>query len=362
MFEFRPSPTHRRSGVLTVVAAAILATGLAMSPVLGTQAAALEVAPVCADTVPSPQTPVVIKLATLAPNGSAWHEILKEMAARWREASGGLVTLRIYPGGVAGEEIDVLRRIEEGQLQAGSLSLAGLSRITPYVYVLAIPMAMESWEDLARVRDRMQPRLESVFEENGFVLLNWGDIGWVHFFLPQPDASFEAVKKHRFVAWSDDSTIDLWKESGFRNAYFELSDVLPALREGRVDAVGTTPLFMLANRWYPEVPYMVDLSWTPLVGATLIDRDAWQSIPAEYHAELMRIAHQAGERMQSEIRRMEADAIAAMEARGMEVIHPSDAVAEQWRRFFEGAYPHLRGPIIPEAWFDEVLSMVNESR
>jgi len=309
-----------------------------------------------------PESPVVLKLATLAPSGSAWHEILKEMGADWREASGGLVTLRIYPGGVAGEEEDILRRIEEGQLQAGSLSLAGLSRITPYVYVLAIPMAMESWEDLARVRDVMQPRLEGVFEENGFVLLNWGDIGWVRFFLPDRDASFASVKKHRFVAWSDDSTIDLWKDSGFRNAYVELSDVLPALKEGRIDAVGTTPLFMLANGWYPQVPHMVAMPWTPLVGATLIGRESWNSIPARLHPELLEIARHAGVRMQSEIRRMESDAIAAMEARGMEVVQPSASVLEEWRAFFESAYPELRGPVVPEAWFDEVLRLTSGSR
>ncbi|MEN8374626.1 MAG: TRAP transporter substrate-binding protein DctP [Gemmatimonadota bacterium] len=309
------------------------------------------------DTPPPLGDTLVIRLATLAPNGSAWHEILKEMSARWREASGGLVTLRIYPGGVAGEEEDILRRIGEGQLQAGSLSLAGLSRITPQVYVLAIPMAMKSWDDLARVREVMQPRLEAVFAEKGYVLLNWGDIGWVRFFLPKPDPSLDAVREYRFVAWADDSAVDLWKDSGFRSVYLELADVLPGLEESRIDAIGTTPLFMLANRWYPLIPFMVEMPWAPLVGATLIDRETWTRIPSELRPELLRIAHEAGERMQAEIQRMEVDAVAAMEARGLEVIHPDPEQLQEWRRFFEEGYPALRGPLVPEEWFDEVLRL-----
>ena len=45
---------------------------------------------------------VTIKLATLAPEGSSWHLILKEMGEEWKKASNGRVTLKIYPGGVVG--------------------------------------------------------------------------------------------------------------------------------------------------------------------------------------------------------------------------------------------------------------------
>ena len=350
---------HSRATVATTAATVftMLLGVIALSAFTGPQVPAPEM-PADQLAVAGPDQ-IIIKLATLAPGGSAWHEILKEMGDRWRAASDGQVVLRIYPNGVAGEEGDILAHMKSGQLQAGSLSLAGLSRISSYVYVLAIPMAMQSWDDLARVRRVMQPRLEEVFEENGYVLLNWGDIGWVRFFLPNSDASFEAVKRHRFVAWSDDSTVDLWKESGFQNTYVDLGDVLPALLEGRVNAVGTTPLFMLANRWYPQAPYMVEMPWTPLVGATLVDRDAWESIPANLRPELMSIAQEAGAKMQAEIRRMEADAINAMELRGLKIVRPDPAVLEEWRRFFEASYPDLRGPVVPEDWFDEVLELAN---
>ena len=306
--------------------------------------------------------PIVIKLATLAPSRSPWFEILQDMGAEWAEASGGRVTLRIYPGGVAGEEADVLRKMRIGQLHAGSLTIAGMGRITPAVNVLAIPMLMETQEDLERVRTALEPRIEAVFAEKGYVILNWGDVGWMRFFVPEPDPSPDALRRYKFVAWSDDNTLDLWRDAGFRNVILNMADVLPGLQTGLADAIGTTPLVVLSKQWFPFVPYMVDLPWAPLVGATIIDRRTWERIPAELRPELMRIARDTGERLQSEIARMEEDAIAAMVERGLEIVRPSPEEIEAWRTLFTTAYPKLRVPVIPEAWFDEAVRVANEGR
>lgn len=306
--------------------------------------------------------PVVIKLATLAPRGTVWHDLLLEMGDQWSQASGGRVELRIYPGGVAGEEADVLRKMRIGQLQAGSLSLAGLQRISPHVSVLAIPMLMETPEDLARVRTAMEPRLEQLFADNGYVLLNWGDVGWIRFFFSDADVSPEAAKRRRILAWSDDSLQDLWRDAGFRPVVLNLADVLPGLQTGLVDAMGSTPLFVLSNQWFPFVPYMLDMAWSPLVGATLVDRRSWEQIPAGIRPELVRIAREVGAEIQVEIQRLEEEAIEAMEARGLTVVKPTPQQVKAWRDLFESAYPMLRGTVIPADWFDEALRVAREGK
>ena len=45
-----------------------------------------------------------IKLGALAPGGSPWHRILRDMAEAWKFASSSEVELRIYAGGVIGNE------------------------------------------------------------------------------------------------------------------------------------------------------------------------------------------------------------------------------------------------------------------
>ena len=100
----------------------------------------------------TPKT-ISIKIATLAPSGSPYHEIMMDMAADWRKASNDRVVLKIYPGGVAGGEVDILRKIRIGQLHAGALSMSGLSRALPEMSVLSTPMIYKSRENLLQVQE-----------------------------------------------------------------------------------------------------------------------------------------------------------------------------------------------------------------
>lgn len=300
--------------------------------------------------------PIVIKMATLAPNGSPWHEILKEMAADWSKASDGQVTLRIYPGGVAGDEADTVRKIRIGQLQAGLLSNGGLSAIAPEAYALAIPMAADSWEAVDRVGDALIPRVEALLYEKGFVVLNWGDAGWVRFFVPEADPSVETTQKAKlFVTAGDDRTVEIWKAAGFNAVPLAATDILPGLQTGMINAYNTTAILALASQWFAFTPYMIDLPWAPMVGATVVSRRAWEKIPEPLRSRLKEIAAGVGPKLRTEIRTLEADAIREMQKRGLKVTKPNAEQLKRWREVVALAYPKMRGSLIPKDWFDEAL-------
>jgi len=90
----------------------------------------------------------VIKLGTLAPAGSPWEQALRKLAGDWSRLSIGRVSLRIYPGGVAGDEDDMLRKIRIGQLNAAALSGPGLSTIVPGVLALQVPLLVTDDDEL----------------------------------------------------------------------------------------------------------------------------------------------------------------------------------------------------------------------
>ena len=104
---------------------------------------------------PHPAAAETIKLATLAPAGSPWHDALLDMGEAWKDLSGGRVTLKIYAGGVAGDESDMVRKMRIGQLQAATLSAGGLPDIAPEFRALQLPMMFRSYEELDYVRDRI---------------------------------------------------------------------------------------------------------------------------------------------------------------------------------------------------------------
>ena len=81
----------------------------------------------------------VIKFATVAPEGTTWMKHMRRLAKDIKEKSGGKLAFSIFPGAVAGDELDVLRRIRVGQIHCAAFSGVGFGQILPMVRVLDLP-------------------------------------------------------------------------------------------------------------------------------------------------------------------------------------------------------------------------------
>jgi len=300
--------------------------------------------------------PIVVKLATLAPSGSPWHEWLKEMGVRWHQVSDGQVVLRIYPAGVAGSEFDTVRKIRIGQLHASLMTNNGLRGIAPEVLALVIPMLTDSPESLDKVFSDLTPGLNGLLESKGFVALNWGTAGWVRFFIRDHNPSIEAVRKARLWVWSgDDTSVGIWKSLGFNAIPLSSIDVLPSLQTGMIDAFNSTPLLALANQWFPFTPAMIDMPWAPLIGATIISKRTWEKIPEAIRPELKAVARDIGSRLRHDAHVMEQEAIREMQKRGLVVVKPDAGQLRRWQKIIKSAYPKLREKTVPAEWFDAAL-------
>lgn len=309
------------------------------------------------------QRPLRFNVGTVAPEGSPWHEILQQMGQDWEEISGGKVILRIYPSGVLGDETDMLRKVRIGQLQAVALSSAGLERIERAASCLQIPMLIDSYEELDYVWDRIAPTLEERIERKGFVVLNWGDVGWVHFFTTVPAKTPDDIRKLKlFTSAGDPETEKLYKELGFRPVPLAVTDLLPSLQTGLVEAIDVPPLFALLEQLFGLANHMIDIKWAPLVGATVVSKRSWERIPEHLRPQLLEAARAAAQQRRGEIRKLGDDAIVEMQKRGLKVIHLDADMIAEWHSEAEAAYPKLRGGLVPADLFDEVVRLRNEYR
>ena len=307
---------------------------------------------------------VVIKLATVAPKDSIWHEHLKKVDQRWQEISGGQVKLRIYAG-TLGDEDDILRRIRIGQLDAGTISTAGLSSIHRATKAMHIPLAFTSNEEMEYVRNGIAKTLKPLLMGKGFRVLSWGEVGWIRFFTRQPVATPDDLRKQKLFIWSNGDSAEsekLWQDLGFDTVSLSSIDIMPALQTGMIDAYQAPPLIALANQWFPFTPYMTDLKWAPLTGATIITEKAWQKIPAEFQADFARVVFEEGLNLQLDVRKLEQQATDAMVKRGLQIVAVDSAAKQAWLNAVQLSYPKIRGTVVPEKYFDEALSLRDEFR
>jgi TRAP-type C4-dicarboxylate transport system substrate-binding protein len=306
---------------------------------------------------------IVVKMATLVPQGSDWYTTLQELGQKWQEASGGRVTLRLYPGGVAGDDSDVVRKMRLGTLDAGVLTSVGLADVDRAVYALELPMGYTDYDEFNAVLDKMTPQLEKIYADKGFVILAWADAGWVHFFAKSPVRTPDDLKALKLFAWAgDDFAVELWKSSGFKPVPLPSTEISTALQTGLVSALPTTSQAAVLLQWYTHAKYMTDVNWAVLLGGIVVSRKSWERIPADLRPALLKAAQDACAKARAQTRESVVSDVEAMEKRGLTVVHLDAADIDAWRRAAEAAYPTLRGKYVPAAEFDEALRLRDEYR
>ncbi len=324
--------------------------------VLSSLAVALQAPPARAQTV-------TVKLATLAPDGSTWHEALKDLGARWAERSGGRVQLKVYAGGVAGDETAVTSKMRIGQFGAALITSHGLTSITTYIRAFGLPRMIRSYEELDYAIEKLRPALDRRLAEKGFVELGFAEAGMVRFFVSEPTASLERIQKMKLFTWAGDAdTTELWNRAGFRTVPLPATEIMTGLQTGLISAFPTAPAIALASQWYSFVRGLVDMEIAPLVGALVMTKREWERIPAELRPALREEAERTVAKMRVENRRLEREAIAAMKKRGLQVVTPGEAELRQWNAKADEVNRSVRGGYIPAEAYDDIVAALAARR
>ena len=297
-----------------------------------------------------------IKLGTIAPKNSVYHEVLLRMRQSWREISGGAVDLTIYPGGVAGDEITMLRKMRAGQMQAALISGSGMSFLDEGISALQMPLTFESVEEFDFVRSKMVPVLERRLEDKGYTALGWGDAGWAYFFAVREFRTPGDLRDMKlYTSKGDDEMLRLFSEFGLRAVPLDLTELQANLETGLVDVFVVPPLVAAGYQWFASAPHMLNMRFLPIVGAVLIANDTWNGIPEDQRALMREAAAAAAAEVQAAVREQEKAAIEEMRKYGLNVIEPDAAAMAEWRREVDQAHPGLRDRYAPAALIDEVL-------
>jgi TRAP-type C4-dicarboxylate transport system substrate-binding protein len=306
---------------------------------------------------------VTIKMATLVPEGSSWHQILKETAEKWKTLSGGRVVVHIFPGGVAGDDADVVRKMRLGTLNAGVMTEVGVAEIDKAVYALGVPMMYSSYEEVDAVLEKMRPGLEARMEAKGFVVLNWLDGGWNHFFTQKPVAVPDDLKGLKLMTTAGDPQgEDIYRAAGFHPVPLPAPEISTALQTGLISAIQVPPQVAVITQYFTHAKYMTDLNWLLLLGATVISKSTWEQIPADVRPALLAATREAGSRLRADVRASGDRDVEAMKKRGLVVV-PVDARArELWRKAAENVYPRIRGTVVPADAFDEAVRFRDDYR
>jgi TRAP-type C4-dicarboxylate transport system substrate-binding protein len=303
----------------------------------------------------------IVKLGTIAPEQSVWHDALLQIRQRWRDISGGEVELRIYAGGVLGGEDEMVRKMQRRGIDALAISGAGLPLIDDSVSCLDMPLLFSSYEQLARIRQAVSPEIETNMAARGYKLLGWAEAGWVHFFAKSPVHVPEDLRRQRlWIATGSPDYEHLLNQFGFRVVALPVTDMLTGLQTGLIDAIDVPPLFALVDRSYQHADYMTDLNFAPLNSAVVISLAVWERLPERYHDRFLDAVRTAIEELRMETQNAEREAISEMQARGLNVVELNESERAEWDALAKSAYPELACSRKHPALFESVMRLQRE--
>jgi TRAP-type transport system periplasmic protein len=330
--------------------------------------AALALAALVATTGSSATTgsaagPIVIKIASIAPTRSPWDKALQQVANDWEKLSNGAVLVKIYAGGIAGGEQDMIRKMRLGVLQGGVFSNMGMAKIDHDLTVLAIPFLFHSREEFDAVFEEMRPTFEGIVERRGFKTMFWTIAGWVNFFAKTPIIDPDDMKKHKMSVTADFPEIEqVWKRMGCEAVTGDQGDLMIQLQSGAVTALYLPALVAGSGQFFALAPHMLEPAMAPLVGGLMLSDKAWASIPAELHQPFLDAVARAGRGLYEETLGLEADAIKMMKDNGLVVHVPSPAILARWREAARTGAEGLIGPVFSKELYDQINGHLRDYR
>jgi TRAP-type C4-dicarboxylate transport system substrate-binding protein len=272
----------------------------------------------------------VLKVATLAPEGSSWMNLFHAWGKQVEANSGGKIKVKFYAGGVAGDERDAVRKMRLGQINAAAVTSIGLGLIQPEVRVLELPMLVKTYDEMDYIRNTMDAELRKKFEEKGYVLLNWGDVGPIHIFSNIPLKSKADLAQTKLWAWVDDPLVRmLFQQLGTNGVPLGVPDVLPSLQTGLINACYGSPLSTLALQWYTKVKYMTSMHISQAVGATIMNKKDFDKLSPELQKQLINDSKDMQVKLLKTIREDNTKSLQSLKNAGIQVVDsPADMVKE----------------------------------
>lgn len=305
----------------------------------------------------------VFKIATLAPEGSSWMNHVHQWGKDVEAHSGGHVRVKLYAGGVAGDERVAVHKMRLGQLHGAAVTTIGLGVINSDVLVLQLPFFIRSYEELDYVRTRLDAELRKKFEDKGYVLVGWADLGPIHFFSNIPVQSIDDVKRTRMWIWVDDPVSRaFFTQLGASGVPLSVPDVLPSLQTGLVDACYGSPLSTLALQWYTKLKYISRFPLAFGVAAMVVVKKEFDKLSPAERAQFMVDAGQLERRLVKAVRDDNDRALKALKRAGLQVVDSPPELIEELTRQAVTVWAKVDPSLFSPDWRARVEKLVAEFR
>ena len=300
-----------------------------------------------------------IKFATVAPEGSTWMNVMKEYDQAIRKESNGRLGFKTYPGGVQGDEKDLLRKIRIGQLHSAGVTGNGLTTVAPVARVMDSPFLFKTYDEVDNIYQTFDKEFNQSFTENGFVNLGWAEVGFVYMFTNTPVRVTEDLKGVKMWMWEGDPIAEAaFKAIGIHPIPLSITDVLTSLQTKLIDGIYISPYAAIALQWFSRVKYMLDVPLADAAGAVIISKKKFDEMPADLQEILLKNGRKYMQKLTSLSRQDNAKSIETLKKNGISILSPP---SEKAVSAYEDRGKQARRMLVGKLFSEDLLNKVEAS-
>lgn len=307
---------------------------------------------------------IVIKMGTLAPEGTSWIELAKEFSKHIENFSHGNVKFMWYAGGIMGDEPDMIRKIKFSQLHGGGFTGMGLGKVVPEVRGFELPLLFNTLEEVDYVLEKMFDFYKEMFRKKGFELLGWAENGFVYVFSKVELKNKSDLKNVKMWVWAgDDFAQKVFSSFGEISPIpMDITSVLMGLQTGMVNSFYNTPIAALALQWYKETKYFIDIPISYSASALVISSTVWEKIPDDVKKEIEKKGKELIDKMKKIAREDNKKATEEMFRSGIQKIKPSEELINYFKQSVPVAYKELEGKFYTPDLLSKIKFYLEEYR
>jgi TRAP-type C4-dicarboxylate transport system substrate-binding protein len=300
---------------------------------------------------------VVIKMATLAPDGSSWMKTFNVINAEVTAKTKGAVSFRAYPGGVLGDEKDMLRKMQIGQIQAAAVTTGALARLFKEIDVIHVPFLFQNYGEVDYIFKLKGDFFIKGLEARGYILLTWVEGGFVYLLSTVPIASVADLKKAKVWIWNESPLAKvIFDEAGVSAIPLTLPDVLVGLQTGLVEVVYAPPTAAISLQWFTRVKYITDVPLSYTGGGIIVRKDVFKKLLPSTQNTIIEIFRRQMDQLKIVTRRENHEAIKVMVRNGVKIVNPSKDQVAEYKRLSDTAMAHHANLTFSQKIFDDVTA------
>lgn len=273
-----------------------------------------------------------LKIATLAPDGTAWMNEMRAGAAQISERTEGRVKLKFYPGGVMGNYPTVMKKMRLGQLHGGAFTGGEVAELYPDFNLYSLPFLFRSLDEVAAVREKLDPLVLAGLEKKGLVAAGIAGGGFAYLFSREPVSERSDLRGRKiWVPEGDDVSYTFMDVAEVPAIPMSLADVYTALQTGALDTVMNTPVGAIAFQWHTKVRHMVDLPVSYVIGLLALDARAVKRLSDADKTVVMEVLSDVSQRLERINLDDNAGAREALKGQGITFHELDPDEKSQWR-------------------------------